>query len=60
MKILDEDINNVERVLLPKGCVFDAERIEAIKCLQTKDIKACPGSGKTTVLIAKLMILAER
>lgn len=36
------------------------ERVEAIQCLENKPIVACPGSGKTTVLLAKLIILANR
>lgn len=36
------------------------ERVEAIQCLDNKPIVACPGSGKTTVLLAKLIILANR
>jgi DNA helicase-2/ATP-dependent DNA helicase PcrA len=60
MEITDKDIQRVEKLLLPTGCEFDQERREVIKCLETKDIKACPGSSKTTTLIVKLMILAER
>jgi DNA helicase-2/ATP-dependent DNA helicase PcrA len=59
MEITDKDIQRVERLLLPTGCKFDPERREVINCLETKDIKACPGSGKTTTLIAKLIILSE-
>ncbi|SHJ89072.1 UvrD/REP helicase N-terminal domain-containing protein [Tangfeifania diversioriginum] len=36
------------------------ERIDVIKCLENKSIVACPGSGKTTALIAKLIILSKR
>lgn len=36
------------------------ERVSAIKSLESKQIIACPGSGKTTVLLAKLIILARR
>jgi len=56
LKITDEDIKYAERVLkLPKG--FDTPRINVIKCNESRDIIACPGSGKTTVLLAKLLIL---
>ena len=36
------------------------ERIEVIKCLDSKEIVASPGSGKTTTLLAKLIILGNR
>jgi len=36
------------------------ERIEVIQSLEGIDINACPGSGKTTALLAKLIILANR
>ncbi|WP_319232053.1 UvrD-helicase domain-containing protein [Draconibacterium orientale] len=36
------------------------ERVATIQCLENKTIVACPGSGKTTVLLAKLIILANR
>lgn len=36
------------------------ERVTAIQCLENKPIVACPGSGKTTVLLAKLIILSNR
>ncbi len=36
------------------------ERIDVIQSLENIDINACPGSGKTTALLAKLVILANR
>ena len=36
------------------------ERIDVIKSLESININACPGSGKTTALLAKLIILANR
>lgn len=35
-------------------------RRDVLTCMETIDVAACPGSGKTTVLVAKLAILAER
>ncbi|WP_214044218.1 UvrD-helicase domain-containing protein [Methanomethylovorans sp.] len=58
--ILDEDIKYAERIFLPKGTSFDTERVTVIKCMESKDIQACPGSGKTTTLLAKLAILAQK
>jgi hypothetical protein len=57
IEILDADIIDAERLLLPEGEVFDAERRNFIRCLDTLDLQAVPGSGKTTALMAKLLIL---
>ncbi|WP_167879451.1 UvrD-helicase domain-containing protein [Methanococcoides sp. NM1] len=58
--ILDEDIKYAEKIFLPEGASFDTERVDVIKCMESKDIQACPGSGKTTTLLAKLAILAQK
>lgn len=68
MKITIEEIENAALVLLDdKNSFYDGnlenktgERINVIKCLENKNIVACPGSGKTTVLLAKLLILANK
>ena len=39
---------------------FEPDKIEIIECNESRDVKACPGSGKTTTLLAKLIILANR
>lgn len=57
IEITDEDIENIEFKL--GGLSFDNESKEFIKCLDTKDIQACPGAGKTTSLVAKLGILSQ-
>jgi hypothetical protein len=55
--ISDEDVARVAEAM---GCQFDdAARREALLCTDCRDIQACPGSGKTTLVVAKLMILAE-
>jgi len=54
--ITDEDIEKVEQKFDLK---FDDESKEFIKCIESKDIQACPGAGKTTSLVAKLDILAN-
>lgn len=57
--ITDDDIRWVESVM--GGNVhFDKERIDVIKSMDSIDIQAFPGSGKTTVLVAKLAILAQK
>ena len=52
--ITDQDIDEIEKLL--GNVKFDDQRREIIKCMDTKDIQAFPGSGKTTVLISKLAI----
>lgn len=63
--VLDEDINsfllrynatNLDRQKKPLE--FDEVRREALTSWH--DIQACPGSGKTTLIAAKLMILAKK
>jgi len=57
ISITDDDIEYAESILLKAGQKFDDERIEFLKDLNTLDLQAVPGSGKTTVLLAKLLIL---
>jgi len=57
LKINNEDIPYAQYVLLDNGGVFDDDRKTFIKNLDTIDIQAVPGSGKTTALLAKLLIL---
>ena len=52
---------DVARVAGAMSCLFDDEgRREALMCTESRDVQACPGSGKTTLVVAKLMILADR
>ena len=55
-----EDIRYAEKILLPAGKKFDDERINFICNLNTIDLQAVPGSGKTTALLAKLVILERK
>jgi superfamily I DNA/RNA helicase len=59
-----EEIKRVEKLLLPEGKTFGDESSERVKVIkeinESCDVVACPGSGKTTVLLAKLIILANR
>lgn len=59
-EISDQDISTVEKLLLPDGAQFQQDAREVIRCWHSTDVSACPGSGKTTVLLAKLKILADR
>lgn len=60
--VTEDDIKYVEKILFPTGGGFDSEeRIPIIKNFtESIDVNACPGSGKTTVLLAKLMILSKK
>ena len=60
IEIADNDIAYAENLLLPKGCQFNDERRAFIRCMESRDVVACPGSGKTTALLAKLLILAQK
>lgn len=57
IQVTDEDIKYTEKILLEEGEYFDDERIAFIKNFETIDLQAVPGSGKTTALLAKLLIL---
>lgn len=60
MKTNSDLIADAERLLLQPGEVFDEERRCFILNLDTIDLKAVPGSGKTTALLAKLIVLDKR
>jgi DNA helicase-2/ATP-dependent DNA helicase PcrA len=57
ISIAENDINYIEKILLPNNKQFDEERKTFIKDLTTLDLQAVPGSGKTTALLGKLIIL---
>jgi hypothetical protein len=58
IQIIPEDVERAARLM---GKDFsDPERMAAIQCLDSCDVQACPGSGKTTAVVAKLVILAEK
>ncbi|MGN5765215.1 UvrD-helicase domain-containing protein [Acinetobacter calcoaceticus] len=60
IEITNEDIQYAENILLPQGNTFDDERRNFIRNLSTIDLQAVPGSGKTTALLAKLLILETK
>ncbi|PZR22314.1 MAG: hypothetical protein DI539_05735 [Flavobacterium psychrophilum] len=60
IKVTKEDIAYAEKILLPEGKSFDAERKKYIRDFRTLDLQAVPGSGKTTALLAKLLILERK
>lgn len=59
MEIKPENIAKAELLLLPDGCHFDEERTHFINIMENGDLLAVPGSGKTTVLRAKLYCMAK-
>lgn len=59
MNITDIDITEAEKTLLPKDMHFDDERRDFIKGLESCDLLAVPGSGKTTALQAKLFCMSR-
>ena len=58
LQITDEDIEWV-RTIMP-DIELDECRIQILKNMNSVDIHACPGSGKTTILVAKLAILSRK
>lgn len=58
--ITDHEIEDAEKLLLPKNAHFADDARVVIRCWNSTDVSACPGSGKTTVLLAKLKLLADR
>ena len=60
MEIKDEHIKEVAKLLI-NGNEFDTiERVPFIKKLDSCDLLAVPGSGKTTALLAKLYCLSKQ
>lgn len=58
---IEKHIPQAEKIFLGEGTFKDDrnERIDFIKNLETCDLLAVPGSGKTTALIAKLYCIAQ-
>jgi superfamily I DNA/RNA helicase len=61
-EITGADIDWVRRVLgLPADAFSEGTpRAEVLGLTQSVDVAACPGSGKTTVVVAKLAMLAQK
>ena len=60
INITNEEIQYAERLLLPAGRTFDDDHKAFIRNFNTIDLQAVPGSGKTTALLAKLIVLENR
>lgn len=55
--VSDEQILEAEQLLLPPNATFGEEARNFIRNWSDVDLQAVPGSGKTTVLLAKLLVL---
>ncbi|MFP3344537.1 UvrD-helicase domain-containing protein, partial [Halomonas sp. SIMBA_159] len=54
------EVSRISKKILPLGCEFFPQQNEVIEAEGSIDIIAGPGSGKTTVLIAKYELLLAR
>ena len=57
IQVQNNEIEIIEELLLPEGSHFSDDAKTVISCWESTDVSACPGSGKTTVLLAKLKII---
>lgn len=60
LEIKTDEIDYAERILLRNDEKFDVEQKAFISNYNTIDLQAVPGSGKTSALLAKLLILEKR
>ncbi|MCP4394603.1 MAG: UvrD-helicase domain-containing protein [Alphaproteobacteria bacterium] len=62
MSPLDIEITSSDITALKEatGLVFDNVRSKILKSMDTIDVQACPGSGKTTLIASKLILLAQK
>lgn len=56
----EEEIQAIEDRFFGPGIHFNAEQKQVINCFSKQNIQACPGSGKTTTLAAKLLLLRSK
>lgn len=58
--ITDEEMKKAYELLFNKKGSFDIEREKIIKSMENCYIESVPGSGKTTTLVIKLLILVDK
>lgn len=51
---------DIDQLSLSEELTFDDDRIAILESMRSIDVQACPGSGKTTLIAAKLMLLAKK
>lgn len=56
----EDSLRKIFKLLTGKDGIFDEDKQKVINCTESAHIQACPGSGKTTTLLAKLVLLAEQ
>lgn len=56
-EVTEHNILEVEKFL---NVTFDDPRRQILRSNESFDVEACPGSGKTTLIVAKLAILASK
>lgn len=52
--------SDIDGVAQSEELIFDPKRSEILKAMHSIDVQACPGSGKTTLIAAKLILLAKK
>jgi DNA helicase II / ATP-dependent DNA helicase PcrA len=57
-QVTDQDLEWICHVMGLRD--FDESRKEFLRARTTLDVSACPGSGKTTLIVAKLAIIARK
>lgn len=60
ISITDKDIAWAESTLGLPPSAFDEPRRQVLKTMGSLDVSSCPGSGKTTMVVAKLAILTRK
>jgi hypothetical protein len=60
IEISESEIAWAESILLPQSKSFSTEARRFIKSVDSIDLQAVPGSGKTTALLAKLLIIGKK
>lgn len=58
--ITDDEIVKAESAVLPEGSVFNEDQRSFIKCLDSCSVQAYAGTGKTSTLVGKLHVLAQK
>ena len=60
LKHIDITDDDIDELCANEGWIFDSDRRAILKNLDSIDVQACPGSGKTTLIGAKLILLAKK